>query len=319
MKNTFRFLVIALSAILFGMPVYAQEQAKKKVAVYMTGSTSNEAYKKVIGAKLVNAITESNEYAAVERTADFLNAIKEEEDYGLSGEVRDSQIARLGQKFGVRYVVVADVSELFDEYFITARMINVETGLVVKACDVNGPAESMAQLISLSQNVARGLLSYIPGVSKEPIEMSLCAVWKNKVVFITKDVWGKFTDSEKKSFEKKGICLSYNGKFNIVSMETKSGTWYDAKNNYAPGYYFFWEEIDELNYLLRFFGGLPLLIGENVPDCFNCNTWYWTSYDSKGSRGEIMTLYGWYASDPKSKTYHYIPVYPIEDIMNGKI
>ena len=35
-----------------------------------------------------------------------------ENDYQTSGEVRDSQIARLGQKFGVRYVVVADVSEL---------------------------------------------------------------------------------------------------------------------------------------------------------------------------------------------------------------
>ncbi len=137
----------------------------------MTGTTSEEAYKKVIGSKLVNAITESGEYAAVERTADFLAALSAESDYQTSGEVRDSQIARLGQKFGVRYVVVADASELFDEYFIAARLINVETGLVERAFDVNGPADSMAQLVSLAENVANGLLGIYSsnGISSKPI------------------------------------------------------------------------------------------------------------------------------------------------------
>lgn len=160
MKLAVRFLLIAMSAILFNyMAVYAQDEPKKKVAVYMTGRTNDDTYKKVIGAKLVSAITESGEYAAVERTADFLEALQAENDYQTSGEVRDSQIAKLGQKFGVRYVVVADASELFDEYFISARLINVETGLVERAFDANGPAESMAQLVALSKKVARGLLA----------------------------------------------------------------------------------------------------------------------------------------------------------------
>ena len=103
---------------------------KKKVAVYMTGSNIDQSYKKVIGAKIVSAVTQSGEYAAVERTAEFLAALSAESDYQTSGEVRDSQIARLGQKFGVKYVIVADISELFDELFISSRLINVETGLV---------------------------------------------------------------------------------------------------------------------------------------------------------------------------------------------
>ena len=73
--------------------------AKKKVAVYMTGNGVEDSYKKVIGARLVSAITATNEYAAVERTADFLAALSSEQDFQMSCEVKDTQIARLGQKF----------------------------------------------------------------------------------------------------------------------------------------------------------------------------------------------------------------------------
>ena len=84
-------------AIILGMiapSVSAQTTAKKKVAVYMTGNDVQDSYKKVIGSKLVSAITATNEYAAVERTADFLAVLSSEHDFQTSGEVQDSQIAR---------------------------------------------------------------------------------------------------------------------------------------------------------------------------------------------------------------------------------
>lgn len=153
---------ISIALIVFScLGVSAQSEVKKKVAVYITGDDVENSVKKIIGAKLVTAITASGEYAAVERTADFLAALEKESDYQTSGEVRDSQIAKLGQKFGVRFVVVADVSEAFDELFVASRLINVETGLVERAYDASGPAESMPQLIKLSQEVAAGLLNGI--------------------------------------------------------------------------------------------------------------------------------------------------------------
>ena len=156
MKHYFILIVI-----IFGMiaPSASAQTVKKKVAVYMTGKDVDESYKKIIGAKFVSTITATNEYAAVERTADFLAALSSEQDYQASGEVRDNQIARIGQKFGVRYVVVADVTELFDELFIASRMINVETGLVEKAFEANGPyGDSMSQLIDIATKVANGLM-----------------------------------------------------------------------------------------------------------------------------------------------------------------
>ncbi|MDE7410327.1 MAG: hypothetical protein K2N09_09955 [Muribaculaceae bacterium] len=149
------FLLFCIIAVPFAR---ADEPLKKNVAVYVTGNEVDNSIRKVLGAKLVTAITSGGEYAAVERTADFLEALTKENDYQTSGEVRDSQIAEIGKKFGVKFVVVADVSEVFDELFVASRLINVVTGLVERAFDANGPVDTMTQLIKLSQEVASGLL-----------------------------------------------------------------------------------------------------------------------------------------------------------------
>ena len=146
--------------------------AIKKVAVYTSGEMDS-SIKKIIGAKMITAITNSGDFAAVERTSDFLAAMSKERDYQTSGEVKNSQIAKLGQKFGVKYVVVADINEAFDEIFITARLINVETGLVESSYDYNGVADSMQELINASQNVISGLFKNIANVSTESKKRAL--------------------------------------------------------------------------------------------------------------------------------------------------
>lgn len=261
MKNSVRILLILLSGIIFNMPLYAQNHAKKKVAVYMTGTTSDAAYKKVIGAKLVNAITESGEYAAVERTADFLAALSAESDYQTSGEVRDSQIARLGQKFGVRYVVVADASELFDEYFIEARLINVETGLVERAFDVNGPADSMQQLIKLAKEVAKGLFSIgISDLNKEPIHLSLFV--KNsdgEGYFVTSNQWTRLQNKD--NLNKNGICIIDEDKVYIIGMYVTGYSilnWEPNIRSHAPSLErlkLIYKYKQELNAALAYYGG----------------------------------------------------------------
>lgn len=205
-----------------------QSSVKKKVAIYMTGAEANDTYKKVIGAKLVTAITESGDYAPVERTADFLDALSAEQNYQTSGDVRNDQIAKIGQRFGVKYVVVADVSEIFDEIFIAARIINVENGLVERACDVNGPAENMSQLIALSKQIALGLMK---GVSQStvsansiPINFSLCVTDSNgKIKYFSAEAWNKFSEGEKLGFKKKGIAIFENGEGFLLDLREPAG------------------------------------------------------------------------------------------------
>lgn len=283
MKRYFIFMAIILGMI--APSVSAQTAAKKKVAVYMTGNDVQDSYKKVIGAKLVSAITATNEYAAVERTADFLAALSSEHDFQTSGEVQDSQIARLGQKFGVRYVVVADVGEVFEELFVSARLINVESALVEKAFDANAPAENMAQLIDLSTKVAKGLLGAGGfaqgecGISTEPTNMSLCAVKDGKIVFISPSQWQLMKETERITFNKKGVCLIDNGELSIVGMRNTNFQCdvYAARENNAPTmaqWRIILQNINEVNTALRHFGGEPIKTGR-MPD--GLPIWYWTS------------------------------------------
>ena len=142
---------MATMLCLFGSVATAQP-VKQKVAVYVTGD-ADAGYKKVIGSKLVSGITRSENYAAVERTADFLAEMTKEQDYQMSGAVSDNQIAKLGQQFGVRYVLVADISEVFESMFISARMIDVQTGQITAATEGSGNVNSIDGLTKLAENV----------------------------------------------------------------------------------------------------------------------------------------------------------------------
>lgn len=283
---------VILCAIILGMvvPATMAQEAVKKVAVYMTGNDVSESYKKVIGAKLVSAITATDEYAAVERTADFLAALSAEQDYQTSGEVRDSQIARLGQKFGVRYVAVADMSELFDEIFISARLINVESGLVENAFDTSGPVENMAQLTTLATNVAKGLFKEtftIKKCSTYPKHLTLRAVANEKVYYITVDEWGKLSDDEKVTIKKSGICL-LNTPIGSIELSMRPRSAFLGNTGCSRDLLFYiGKNYKSIKEVVEYFGGslpcdLPyvydigsLSFNENDPDDTNA---YWTGY-----------------------------------------
>lgn len=149
------------------------QPSKRNVAVYVTGDASN-GYKKVIGSKLVTGITRSEEYVAVERTADFLNELSKEQDYQISGAVSDNQIARLGQQFGVQYVLIADVSELLGSLFISARMVDVQTAQISRAVDNSENIDSIESLSNFAEGIALniiGIPSFAEG-SVRQIEIS---------------------------------------------------------------------------------------------------------------------------------------------------
>jgi hypothetical protein len=142
--------------------VAQQSQSKKKVAVYVTGE-GNAGTKKVIGTKLVSAITQTDEYAAVERTSDFLRELSKEQEYQRSGNVDDNQIAQLGKQFGVSFVCVADVSEVFGSTFLAARMINVNTGLITATAEQDKEISGMSDLVEISEGVAAQLVGGAKG------------------------------------------------------------------------------------------------------------------------------------------------------------
>ena len=119
-------LSILLLAIMCAGGIFGQQQ---KVAVYVTGATE-EGVNDFVGAYLVDAIVNSTNYQAVERTADFLKELNKEQGYQRTGNVDDDQISRLGKQFGVQLVCVAKIGKMGDKQFVSARLIDVETATV---------------------------------------------------------------------------------------------------------------------------------------------------------------------------------------------
>lgn len=147
MKKLFIILLSVLS-----LTAFAQQ---KKVAVYVTGEQSGIST--VLGDQLVAAFAKSGKYSAIERTESFLAELNKEQNYQHSGAVNDSQIARLGVQFGVNYVCVAKMADAFDEKYITARLIDVETAEVINTYNVSGKMNDMSTCVRMASEIATHL------------------------------------------------------------------------------------------------------------------------------------------------------------------
>jgi TolB-like protein len=143
---------------------------KERVAVYVTG-TDKDGTNKVLGAKLVSAITKSSEYVAMERTDAFLRQLNKEQDYQQSGNVDDNQLSKLGKQFGVRYVCAAKVSKSsYGGMFLKVSLIDVETAEVKATVNSELTNDDLNSLITTTQNIASKLLVTV----KEMVTTWLC-------------------------------------------------------------------------------------------------------------------------------------------------
>lgn len=153
-------LIAALNTLSDGL-LSSFEQSKistaKKVAVYVS-RTGNKDVDIILGDQLVAGFAHSGRYFAIERTQGFLNQLSKEQDYQYTGAVDDSELTRLGKQFGVHYVCIAKTSQLFGDYFISTRLIDVETATVVNSWNMEGAQLSNAQsVITAAQEIARKL------------------------------------------------------------------------------------------------------------------------------------------------------------------
>lgn len=147
-----KLLIILLSAI--SLTTFAQQ---KKVAVYVTGQESG--INKVLGDQLVAGFAQSGKYIAIERTASFLAELGKEQNYQRTGAVDDNELSRLGKQFGVQLVCVADISDVFGQKYISARLIDVESAEVVNTSNTSSQLDSMNELLNVTNKLTKELTS----------------------------------------------------------------------------------------------------------------------------------------------------------------
>ncbi len=224
---------------------------QKKVAVYMTGEDSG--VNKVLGDQLVAAFARSGKYVAVERTASFLAELGKEHSYQRSGAVSDNQIAALGVQFGVNYVCVADVSEVFGEKYISARLIDVETAEIVNTHNVSGEMNSMNKCLEMANTITENL---------------------------TKGTFAEQYEEQKRAKEAKRLAeLKARG---YIDLGLPSGILWKNKNE--PGYYSYNQAISKF--------GDDLPTKEQLEELKTSCRWTWNGSGFKvtGPNGQSISL-----------------------------
>jgi hypothetical protein len=132
------------------------QNASQRVAVYITGGT-DASVNKVLGDELVAAFARSGRYVAIERSNDFLSELSKEHSFTRSGIVDTRQIAELGKQFGAQLVCIAEVIEVFGEKYVSARLIDVETAVVIHTARKASPLNSMPELLKVTEALAQEL------------------------------------------------------------------------------------------------------------------------------------------------------------------
>ena len=133
--------------------------AGKKVAVYVEGNLSNEQNSMVNNAVL-GRLSGNKDYKVFERNDAFLKALDREHDYQLSGQVSENQIREIGERFGVDYVIaVCAVLTRDDQCSMSARLIDLVTGEVLKTCNASREFENSSTITALANNVAYRLIT----------------------------------------------------------------------------------------------------------------------------------------------------------------
>ena len=128
---------------------------KQNVAVYVTGP--QPSINKILGDQFVKSFVQSGNYKAIERTASFLIELSKEQSYQEGGAVDNNQITRLGKQFGAQLVCVVEVLDAFGQYYISARLIAVETAEVVKSSNAYSKLDNLQEVITIASSMAEEL------------------------------------------------------------------------------------------------------------------------------------------------------------------
>ncbi len=117
-----------LNIILIFMLFITIATAQSKVAVFDPADDSNTGYAEIVREILSTGLTNSKNFKPVERA--MIQQVLQENKYQATGLVDENKISELGKQMGADFVCVSILKKMGDNYFITAKLVNVTTGSV---------------------------------------------------------------------------------------------------------------------------------------------------------------------------------------------
>lgn len=151
----FRWTTIAIIAIGMGLPseVLAQDDDRPGIAVmrFVNGGSFGEnaldfsALEVGLQQMLGTELGQHPALRVVDRAT--LSEMMAEQDLGAAGRVEDRSAVEIGQLVGARYLVTGGFTDSFGDFRIDARVIDAQTGEVVRSREVRAQRENLYGLL----------------------------------------------------------------------------------------------------------------------------------------------------------------------------
>lgn len=123
---------------------------------------------------ILTELAQNPNLRVVERSE--LRRILEEQDLVRAGRVDPSTAAQVGRLVGARYVVTGSFIDLFGNFRLDARIIDVETSELVNAVELRSRRENLYQLlVDMAGRV-------VEGVSLPPLEVAMVAQRRSRAI-----------------------------------------------------------------------------------------------------------------------------------------
>jgi TolB-like protein len=151
---------VALSAAAFapGYRALAQQQpaqdARPGIAVFpfVNGGSYGEKQEDLqllglgLQQSLMYELGANTNMRVIDRAA--LRELLQEQDLGKSGRLDASTVAKIGKLVGAKYVVTGGFIDLFGQFQLSGRIIDVSTSEIVKSAQVQGEKRKLFELIA---------------------------------------------------------------------------------------------------------------------------------------------------------------------------
>jgi len=140
----------------------------KKVAVFDPAGNADNAVKEIIREMISSVVVNTNGYEVLERQ--LINRVLEEHRLQIGGLVDDSQVVEMGKLMGANVAFVTSVTGLGSNFFISVKMIDVQTARIEKQ-NTGQSQRGMDDLINVVQTVVGSMVGPVsapPPLTGEP-------------------------------------------------------------------------------------------------------------------------------------------------------
>ena len=119
-----KFIITSIIA-LFSLAAMAQD---RKVAVFDPVGSADHNIRDIVRELISSAVVNTNGYVVLERQ--LIDRVLEENRFQAGGMVDDTQVVEMGRLMGANLAFVSTVADLGINYFISGKMIDVQTARI---------------------------------------------------------------------------------------------------------------------------------------------------------------------------------------------